>query len=821
MMQDIQSQVSALSVMLGRLETLTLQQSVPSYPEMGRNELLDSAVSGQAPPEPRRATKTNHDERLTRAAVSRQVLRGLTYQSIAERFEDIEEAHKKTCEWVWQDGAQTTRSYTGKPQPTWSNLNRWLSDQSGVYWINGKAAAGKSTLMKYIVSHPRTEQLLAKWADDPSQLFVASYFFWASGSKEQRSQSGLLRSILYQVLSREPKLVPLVFPREWSVIYLRSLGYQSLAQNPNVVLEERLVTTLVPDQGNGPDRETSFTDQKIHWTLAALQSAFQRLLLQAEVPLSMCLFIDGLDEYDGDETEIARLFGKVSNSRRIKCCVSSRPHQAFIDAFEGRPTLRLEELSSPDIEAYVFDKLKQDDRMRRLAAQQPRQVDDLISDIVRSANGVFLWVKLVVASLLRGLGNRDRITDLHRRMSTFPRELEQLYEHMVHRVDEVYRTEASRMFQLVAEVMKIPRVKDLWPLGLVSLLVLDFAVENDVTMILAASRDFLSGDGVRQLSQDAATRVITRSGGLLELSHHGRGTNVSPYATVSYMHRTVKDYVQTPQTQHMLQQRTQGGTAAPYNTTLALLAGTTAALKLYHGIDEYGTSRAHHYIEDGAIYLKRASEDPKIDMAAFHPVASAYFQALDYWLPFGNHFRYKNAATIFWPRRDEFFMAAACGLDEYLGYMLSRQGNSWKTARTKPQLPTASIIAKNLKFSLDLSPRVLMTLLKFGADHRDIAPFAISWAESAQYHWSMRDPQTATIEWRALCKELRRSGYRYSGTDYDALRECFPNEDPETWPVGTCTEPSGVEEGRVVAQMSPKVGGLRRRLKENVGCKVQ
>ena len=261
-MQDIQSQVSALSVMLGRLETLTLQAVSPHG--LGRNDSLDNAgpdSSRQPPREPQGRAKPGHDERITRAAVSRQILRGLTYESIAERFEDIEEAHKKTCEWIWQDGPQANRGYNGRPQPTWSNLNRWLSDQSGVYWVNGKAAAGKSTLMKYIVSHPRTNQLLAKWADDPSQLFVASFFFWASGSKEQRSHSGLLRSILYQVLSREPKLVPFVFPREWSVIYLRSLGYQSLAQNPNVLIEDRLITTTVPDQGNGPDRETSFTEQ--------------------------------------------------------------------------------------------------------------------------------------------------------------------------------------------------------------------------------------------------------------------------------------------------------------------------------------------------------------------------------------------------------------------------------------------------------------------------------------------------------------------------------------------------------------------------------
>ena len=141
-----------------------------------------------------------------------------------------------------------------------------------------------------------------------------------------------------------------------------------------------------------------------------------RLVSQTQVPRQFCLFIDGLDEYEGDESEIANLFLQLAQTGNLKCCLSSRPHQAFLDAFENVPSLRLEDLTYNDIVNYVTDKLSDDTRLQRIAAEQPEDVQQLIQEIVNSASGVFLWVKLVVDSLLRGLGNRDKIKDLQARL---------------------------------------------------------------------------------------------------------------------------------------------------------------------------------------------------------------------------------------------------------------------------------------------------------------------------------------------------------------------------------------------------------------------
>lgn len=73
--------------------------------------------------------------------VSELILESLRFQTMDDRSEEIELAHQKTFGWVFAAPEQ------GKP---WADFPEWLSLGTGIYWINGKAASGKSTLMKYV-----------------------------------------------------------------------------------------------------------------------------------------------------------------------------------------------------------------------------------------------------------------------------------------------------------------------------------------------------------------------------------------------------------------------------------------------------------------------------------------------------------------------------------------------------------------------------------------------------------------------------------------------------------------------------------------------
>ncbi|KAK0738659.1 hypothetical protein B0T18DRAFT_433429 [Schizothecium vesticola] len=91
----------------------------------------------------------------------------------------------------------------------------WLETGSLVFHISGKAGSGKSTLMKFLYHHPRVKELLQQWAG-PKNLVIAGFFFWSSGTPEEKSLVGLYQSILFQTLQQYPELIQQTFPRYWS-----------------------------------------------------------------------------------------------------------------------------------------------------------------------------------------------------------------------------------------------------------------------------------------------------------------------------------------------------------------------------------------------------------------------------------------------------------------------------------------------------------------------------------------------------------------------------------------------------------------------------
>ncbi|KAK5955689.1 hypothetical protein OHC33_003330 [Knufia fluminis] len=134
---------------------------------------------------------------------------------------------------------------------------------------------------------------------------------------------------------------------------------------------------------------------------------------------------------------------------RIPVCISSRQEQLFEDVFATCPTLRLQDLNAGDIDEYVEKELLLNSKLHIILDRDERH---FFKDEIRSkAQGVFLWVRLVVKSLLLGVTKRDDQAQLRRRLETFPSDLHKLYEYMLRRQgDDVehYREEASLYLKL-------------------------------------------------------------------------------------------------------------------------------------------------------------------------------------------------------------------------------------------------------------------------------------------------------------------------------------------------------------------------------------
>lgn len=410
----------------------------------------------------------------------RHFLDELYFRNLHYRERDIDKAHAKTFEWIFR---QPPLTKTGAP--LWSSFSDWLEgDSEDIYWITGKPGAGKSTLLKFFLNDPRTQELLQKWAVD-SPLLVLDYYSWNAGTELQKSAEGLLRTMLFQALQTRLHLIPKVLFARWTMLGLFGANYRL----PRLEIEELL-------------------------------DAFRRLIVEVTKEGKLVLVIDGLDEFESDHQQLVDLIRDISNHPRLKICVSSRPWNVFRDAFDRNPSLRVQNLTRGDIQLFVQDRLGDCIGFQELQVVHPRETKDLVEDTVNRAEGVFLWVKLVVKALVEGLSSGDRLSELQETLKTLPKDLSQLLQAIWNRIDARYHEEAIQLFQLREASFKIdiPLHRDV-----LFLCDKEYSIDISYEEIMSVTRGAL---------QRVNRRLSSRTKGLLEYSATG----------VDYMHRTVRDW---------------------------------------------------------------------------------------------------------------------------------------------------------------------------------------------------------------------------------------------------------------------------------------
>lgn len=494
-------------------------------------------------------------------------LRNTSYrQNISHRQRTITVPHGTTFDWIFEDVGTVSRSE--------SKILQWLSTGNGIFWITGKAGSGKSVLLKFIANDGRTNQALRSWAGD-NKLVVAQFYFWRGGTDSQRSESNidsLFRSIFVTTLSEHPQLLSVLFPRQ------DRLGVE-WADFPS---------------------------------LDELTQAFHNLATQTLV--KVVLFVDGLDEYEGSSTEmteLVELFNTTTSTSNIKIIASSRPVQLYEVAFEGYPTIRLHEFTDNDIAEYVDGQLTQNPLMLQLALDEGCGTQELIKEIVSSASGVFLWVVIVVGSLLEGLQSDDSISQLQGRLREFPRQLDDLFGHMLTKVPDRYREQSSHLFQIIRRYDF-----DMFPLS--TLVIAHAESHNGVTKgnfpggipLNGAPSATANGTGAahesaaneagvgavnapldspgevqrrlwEKTSAPIARRLRIRCAGLIEIRHRKSKYPLLPWedpTEVHYLHRLVKEYLERPSVWEKITKPTQG---TNFDADIAMLKAAVGILEIW------------------------------------------------------------------------------------------------------------------------------------------------------------------------------------------------------------------------------------------------
>jgi len=391
----------------------------------------------------------------------------------------------------------------------WDDFSLWLRSNSSIYWVYGKAGSGKSTLVKYLYGHKDTIANLHNWSG-AAKLVVGSFFFYNLGTLEQKSHIGISRAILYQILEQNRPLIQELLPRMWRGAYAMH------RYDGNTRAE-------LPSQ-------------------AELSTAFEILSRLTTLKQRFCFFIDGLDEYAGNSSDGVAFIKRLSSNPNIKIVVSSRPIPVCVDAFSSMPKLRLQDLTKPDIENYIHDTLGSHVYMAGLRGSDQRAAADIIQQLINKATGVFLWVVLACRSILDGFASYDNIEELSHRIDELPSELEQLFRHIVRRLEPRYYEQTAKMLRICYQKQRLMRERvygdihgDTCTLTCaVCWLALDTA---GLDFEKAPEFQRFSAEQQRNMLRTTKGRLRSRTGGLLEV----RRTIYRP--SVEFMHRAVFEFL--------------------------------------------------------------------------------------------------------------------------------------------------------------------------------------------------------------------------------------------------------------------------------------
>ena len=339
----------------------------------------------------------------------------------------------------------------------------------------------------------------------------------------------------------------------------------------------------------------------LDWSIPELLAAFQSFLDSALPIMRVCLFIDGLDEFDGDHVQIIQFFKNIAEGKhggQIKMCLSSRPWEVFETAFDGSvPNLRLQDLTYQDMFRYVSDKLNAHAVVRRVLRRTPADTAQLLQETVQRADGVFLWVRLAVTKMLERFETGDSIAKLRSVLVTLPTDLDNLFDKLLFTDQNIPElTQTSQLFQLVrSREVVVDFIRDESANSL-SVWEIAFAVrDEDDRPALELDVQEATDEVIHSRCQETRELVHSRSVGLLEVfakntsGNNRRGarfagdedsvqaSRILADHKVTYIHRTVRDYLM--QSEGIWQRLVKASASRAFDPHLRLLRSYVLRLK--------------------------------------------------------------------------------------------------------------------------------------------------------------------------------------------------------------------------------------------------
>ncbi|KAI1754837.1 hypothetical protein F4782DRAFT_491746 [Xylaria castorea] len=378
-------------------------------------------------------------------------LRSLSFPSMHTRRQNIDDALSGTCDWLF-----STTEFV-----KWRDPDD-LPSHNGILWIKGKPGTGKSTLMNNTLSY----------CENNFGDLIMAYFFNARGGVLEKTPLGMMRSIVYQLLRKDDTLHGIFLD------YYR---------------DKRMISS----------------GRELQWGQSELRKFMLSIVKQPQPGLKpLLLLVDALDECDEKDVRgVVDFFQTLSDNAveggvELRICLSSRHYPQVSMKKNLELIVERRQEHERDITTYVEEKLYTEN-------------DCIKSQTLVKANGIFMWVILVVAMLNKAY-DEGRDEAMQKALDEVPKDLEGVFATLLD-VGDSHKAELIRMLQWVLFSRRPLKPEELY---------------------VAAVREPLPSYEVIQ------RRITSSSKGLIEVrKEKGRTKEKAVTELVQFIHLSVNDFL--------------------------------------------------------------------------------------------------------------------------------------------------------------------------------------------------------------------------------------------------------------------------------------
>lgn len=207
-----------------------------------------------------------------------------------------------------------------------------------------------------------------------------------------------------------------------------------------------------------------------------------------------------------------------------------------------------------DIKFYIQKELAGSEAFLQSARNDPR-CQEIVDIIARRAQGVWLWIFLVVRNLKKDLQSQESYNHLQRRIDEIPRTLDGYFRRMLSHIDPIYRIESARIILIMLQNEESMMTK----FPLLGQPCLESELESDDYAVAEEAKEWSSPDMLQnyeasflRIEETAKIRISDRCKDLV-LVRKAEGSvrantwgnpEVSIYRYhLAFLHRTVRDFL--------------------------------------------------------------------------------------------------------------------------------------------------------------------------------------------------------------------------------------------------------------------------------------